>query len=183
MVVLFGVFAMMSGWVTQYFMQPFLKGHGASTASLGLLMLPVRLTSIGASVGAHRLESRLGSWRAIALTPLVSLGACAGLAAWDSIYAFAFVPMAAAAGTVRTLLVSQYINNRISSGQRATIMSIYALAGALANSLAAPAFGYIADERSLRVMYGTVTVFGILTLPLLLYLWRRAERREEGQAT
>jgi predicted MFS family arabinose efflux permease len=126
------------------------------------------------------MESRLGSWRAIALTPLISVGACAGLAAWDSIYAFAFVPMAAAAGTVRVLLVSQYINNRIPSGQRATIMSIYALAGALANSFCAPAFGYIADERSLRFLFGTVAVFGSLTLPLLLFLWRRAERREEG---
>lgn len=178
LVMLFGVVAGMSFFVTQYFMQPFLKGHGASTASLGLIMMPVRLVSVGASFVAHRVEQRFGSWTAIAVTPALSIAACFGLAAWDSIYAFSFVPVAAAAGTMRMLLVSQYINERIPSEQRATIVSMYALMTALASSIAAPLYGYLADEHSLRFLYGAVAGFGAATLPLILYLWRRAERAE-----
>jgi predicted MFS family arabinose efflux permease len=178
LVMLFAIIGSMSSMVTQYFMQPYLKGHGASTASLGLIMTPVRLVSVAASFAAFRVERRLGGWTALALTPVLSLSACAVLATWDSIYAFAVVPVAAAGGTLRMLLVSHYVNARIPSSQRATIVSLFALAIALASSIFAPAYGYIADERSLRFLFGVVAVFGAATLPFVLYLWRRAEREE-----
>jgi MFS family permease len=178
LVMLFAIIGSMSSMVTQYFMQPYLKGHGASTASLGLIMTPVRLVSVAASFAAFRVERRLGGWTALALTPVLSLSACAVLATWDSIYAFAVVPVAAAGGTLRMLLVSHYVNARIPSSQRATIVSLFALATALASSIFAPAYGYIADERSLRFLFGVVAVFGAATLPFVLYFWRRAEREE-----
>jgi MFS family permease len=180
LVMVFGVTAGLTFFVAQYFMQPFLKGHGASTASLGLIMLPQRLASVAASFGAHRVEQRLGSWRALALTPVISILGCAGLAAWDSIYAFAFIPLISAAGTTRLLLVSHYINQRIGSEHRATVVSIYALLTALSASLCAPLFGYLADSHSLRFLYGSVATFAAVTLPFIVLLWWRAERREEG---
>ncbi|HXH23069.1 MAG TPA: MFS transporter [Dehalococcoidia bacterium] len=178
LVMLFAVLGSMSSMVTQYFMQPYLKGHGASTASLGLLMTPVRLVSVAASFAAFRVERRLGAWTALAMTPVLPIAACVALAAWDSIYAFAFVPMAAAGGTLRMLLVSHYVNARIASQQRATIISLFALATALASSFLAPLYGYVADERSLRALYGGVAVFSACSLPVVIYFWRRAERAE-----
>jgi MFS family permease len=76
------------------------------------------------------------------------------------------------------LLISNYVNSRIASDQRATVMSIYALATGLASSLAVPLFGYLADERSLQFMYGAAAVFAATTLPFILLAWRRAEHRE-----
>ena len=58
LVMLFGVVSTMTFFVTQYFMQPFLIGHGASVASLGLLLMPVRLVSAAASFAAYRIERR-----------------------------------------------------------------------------------------------------------------------------
>jgi MFS family permease len=100
------------------------------------------------------------------------------LAGWDSIYAFGVIPIISAAGTVRMLLVSHYINDRITSEQRATVVSIYALVSALATSLGAPLYGYLADQHSLRFLYGAVAVFGAVALPPILLLWRRAEHRD-----
>jgi MFS family permease len=178
LVMLFGIAASGPFFVTQYFMQPFLTGHGASVASLGLLLLPARLASVAASFAAHRVGQRLGAWTAMALMPAVAVGCCIGLAAWDSIYAFSLVPVAGAAGTVRTLLVSQYINDRIASDQRATIVSIYALLTALAASVQAPLYGYLADQHSLRFLYGFVAIVAACTVPAVLAWWRRAESKE-----
>ena len=178
---------MMVSFVPQYFQQPFLKSHDVSTASLGLFLLPARLTAATVSMGAHRVEARFGGRTAIALAPVVGILVCFGLAAWDSIYAFALVSVAAAAGTLRMLLISHYINSRIPSEQRATILSIFALAAALFPSSALPVCGYLADEHSLRFLYGAVAVFCSLTLPFILLFsaprrtCRSVRRRHPGR--
>ncbi len=177
-VMAFSVVSMMVFFVPQYFQQPLLKSHDVSTASLGLFLLPARLTAATVSMGAHRVEARFGGRTAIALAPVVGILVCFGLAAWDSIYAFALVSVAAGAGTLRMLLISNYINSRIPSEQRATILSIFALAAALFSSLALPVCGYLADQHSLRFLYGAAAIFCSLTLPFILFLWRRAERIE-----
>lgn len=175
---LFGVLAAGSFWAPGYFAQPYLVGHGVTIASLGLFLVPMRLFSILASVYAHHLESRFGAWTAIALTPVVSISCCLGLAAFDSVYAFAFMPMVSAAGTTRMLLTSHYINSRIESGQRATVISIYALVASAGSAVFIPLYGYLADERSLRFLYGFVGVFSLVMLPLVLWMWRRADKAE-----
>jgi MFS family permease len=80
------------------------------------------------------------------------------------------------------LLMSQYINARIASDQRATVLSIYALLTALASSVMLPIYGYLADEHSLRFLFGAVAAFGLCALPVTVLLWRRAEAGEEAEA-
>ena len=181
-VIIFGVASSLCFLLPQYFQQPYLKQHGVSTAALGLFLMPARAVSAMVSVGTHRIEARIGARSAIAIMPVLCLAVCAVLAGWGSLWAFALVPVAAGASTARSLLISNYINARIASDQRATILSINALATALVLAMCLPVFGYLADHYSLRFVFGVAAVVGTGLMPMLFILWRRAEAEEQLEA-
>jgi MFS family permease len=76
-------------------------------------------------------------------------------------------------------IISGYLNERIPSARRATILSFYQLSFSLVIAFVEPLRGFIADVGSLPAAYRTAGVLlAILGAPLFV-LWLRSTRDEQ----
>lgn len=176
--VLFTTIVAASFYAPNFFVQPFLKGHGASIASLGLFMVPLRLMSIAGNLAAPRAQSKLGLWPMLFLAPPLAAAAGFTLAGWDSLYAFAVLPGVFLVNSTRNVLLLNYLNLRIPSETRATVLSAANLVMSLAMAMIAPVFGAVADGFSLRTSFAASAAVGITLLPIAMAVWFRADRAE-----
>lgn len=79
-------------------------------------------------------------------------------------------------------IIATYINKRIPSERRATILSVQAVVASGILAAGQPIGGIVADQFGLRAVFLT---FGALTLALalpILLLWQRADREEDERA-
>lgn len=179
--VLFGPLLGVSLMTVTIFTQPFLVGHGASIASLGLFQVPMRLGAIVGSLIAYKAVEKLGEWPLFFAAPFVTSLAFFGLAGWDVIYAFTFFAVLTFTNGFRNPVLVRYINDRIPGGQRATILSLRPLILGILLATVEPGIGVIAHEVSLRAAFAVLGVLSVaFTLPVLV-LWRRAHVREAAQ--
>jgi MFS family permease len=160
--------------------QPWLAEHGVRTAELGLWQAPVHAAEVLAALAAGWVLSRLGERRAFLALP-VTLSLCGvALARIDHAWiAVAFLGVALARGLHHPVLAG-YVNRRIESRRRATVLSVQSVAGSVAMALAWPFAGAVADVFGLR---GAFLMYASGTLALAggtLLLWNRTER--EGAA-
>jgi hypothetical protein len=70
--------------------------------------------------------------------------------------------------------IDTYLNHRIPSGQRATVLSAMQLCFALQVALFEPALGWLTDGLSLSAAFFFAALYFVLLMPPLLLLWRRA---------
>jgi MFS family permease len=162
--------------------QPWLVAHGVSTAQLGLWQGAVAGIGILASLAAGRMLSGLGERGAFLSLPLTLSLCCASLAAVDRFWiAGAFFGVAFARGLHQPLL-ADYVNRRIESGRRATLLSVQSVAGNVVMALAWPLAGITTDAFGLP---GPFLLYACAALVLgggALLLWDRAERASLGRA-
>jgi MFS family permease len=160
------------------FLQPFLDSFDVGTGNLGLWQAPVRGAGMIAAFFAHRLISRMGERAAFFAMP-VTLGiAYISLAGVDAMWVYAaFIPVGFVAGLSNPAL-ADYVNRRIPSDRRATMLSIQNLAGTLLLAFVEPISGALADTVGLRGMFLMFAVSVIIIGPAILYLWSRAESDE-----
>ncbi len=162
--------------------QPWLDEHGIGTASLGLWQAPVHAVEILSALAAGWLLSRL-SERGVFLALPVTLFLCGvALAGVDHVWiAVAFLGVALVRG-LHNPVFDSYVNRRIESGRRATVLSAQSL---VRNSIMAGAWplgGILADVLGLWAVF---LVFASATLVLgggMLLLWDRAEREDLARA-
>lgn len=178
---LFGPLLGVSLMTVTIFTQPYLVGHGASIGSLGLFVVPMRVAAVLGSLLAYRIAQRLGEWPLFAAAPFIAALAFLGLAGWDSLYAFPLFAVLTFTSSLRNPVLVRYINDRIPSGQRATILSLRQLILGVLLAGIEPLVGVIAHEASLRLAFAFLAGLALApTLPVLL-LWRRAHLQEARQ--
>ncbi len=163
------------------FTQPFLADHGVDVGILGFLLTPVRVMGMVGALVAYRVTARLGTRGAFLAAPLLMGSAYLVLGAWDSVYAFAAFPLVAFMNSLLLPTAADYLNRRIPSNQRATILSLRTMLASLWAALLLPTLGATADRTSLRAVFGVSGGLAAVVLPLALGLWLRADRRE-GEA-
>ncbi|MCY3572056.1 MAG: MFS transporter [Chloroflexi bacterium] len=172
-----------------FFVQPFLRSHGLSPSG-GLLdgaiwsglIVPAFAAMSAGSLLAAPFVARVGERRAI---PLLMFGG-----------AFLFIPLLifnhisivapiAILGGIHAAIrpiATGYINRRIRSDQRATVLSIFELMMAAQMAVIVPLISASADVIDFRFAYalsiGVVLTVGVV---FLLY-WRRSHRREQTDA-
>ena len=158
--------------------QPFLDSHDVRYGFFGLFLMPGQFLSIAGSLLAYRLSVALGVSRLIALMPLVVLITAVGLGAIDHLAAFAFYPLTTLIFATSFVVISDYLNRRIPSGSRATILSIHNMLFSLmvgGMELLLTAVGF---WQGLPFAYWTGAVFLAVVGTPLLALWLREHRRE-----
>lgn len=157
------------------FVQPFLRGHDVSIGNLGFFQAPNRILAIIAALIAYRASARLGRRAVYASLPAVMALSYVLLGAWDSVYAYAaLLPMAAMQG-LQQPLIGNYINQRIPSGQRATILSLGQLLFSLALAPVEPLLGFAADEWGLPSVFWSLAVGTAVLGTIAFVWWLRAE--------
>jgi MFS family permease len=176
-IIFFSGLVAMGAFAPMMFEQPFLDDHGISLGNVGLWQAPVRGAGIATALLAGWFLARLGERGTFFAMPVVLGISGFALAGIDRAWIFAaFLGMGAVAGLQNPAL-ARYVNIRIPSERRATMLSVQSVAASIALSLQ-PIGGFIADTWGLRAMF---LMYAILTLTgglAVLSLWNRAERRE-----
>jgi MFS family permease len=158
------------------YQQPWLTEHGIGTASLGLWQAPVQGAEVLAALAAAWLLSRLGERAAFGALPLVLFLCGAALGASDGLWvAGAFLGVAAVRGLHHPLLAG-YVNRRIASERRATVLSVQSVAGNAVMAVSWPLGGAAADAFGLRTVFLAYACGTLLLAGVALLLWDRAER-------
>ncbi|HYM16459.1 MAG TPA: MFS transporter [Dehalococcoidia bacterium] len=163
------------------FQQPFLTHHHVGTGNLGLWQAPIRGAGVVSALLAYQFVSRVGERGAFFALPVMLGISNLALAGIDHAgMAAAFVGMGLVAG-VQPPIIATYVNKRIPSERRATILSVQSVMGSAMLAMTQPIGGLIADNFGLR---GVFLVFGVLTLTLpviTLVAWLRADAREMAE--
>lgn len=165
-----------------FFAQPFLVDHNVDVGDVGYWQTPMRLGGIAAALAAHRLMRDIGERRTFIMMPLVIITGFMVLAFWDSLWAMIAFPAMNFAVILSQPTVTDYLNKRVASEQRATVVSLTNLIRSAVLIPSAPLLGLLADEVSDQAAYlvGGLIV-AVVGLPMLI-AWRphlRAGREVE----
>jgi MFS family permease len=155
--------------------QPWLAERGIGTGELGWWQAPARVAEVGAALSAAWLLMRFGERAAFFALPLVVIGcnlALAGIShAW---IASAFVGLGFVNGVQHPLL-STYVNVRVASARRATVLSVQNLAGSLCLVVLWPTSGIVADAAGLQGAFLMASAAAAVLGGTALLLWARTE--------
>ncbi len=165
-----------------FFFQPFLLKHDIAVGQVGFWQTPARLTGIIGAVGAYRILATLGPRRTFYLMPAVLFASYALLAAWDSVYAQLAFPFMTLMVFLSQPAITDYINRRVPTEQRATMVSLTNLIRSVVLIPSAPLLGLLADKASLAASFWAGgAMIAVLGLPLLA-LWSPHLLRERQPA-
>ncbi|MDO8614569.1 MAG: MFS transporter [Dehalococcoidia bacterium] len=154
-----------------FFFQPFLSAHGVSTGEVGIWQTPMRIAGIIGALLAHRFILALGERRTFYLMPLGLIAGYSLLALWDSVYAQVAFPLIYFVVVLSQPTATDYLNRRVPSEQRATVVSLTNLARSAVLIPSAPLLGLLADEASTSAAFAAGgIIIAVLGLPLML-LW------------
>ena len=157
--------------------QPFLMHHAVGTALYGVYQAPLRVLSILAALAAVRVALRTGVGGLLVGACTTIVAAYIGLAVFDANPAFAFFALPALMTGLTRPVIDGYLNKRIPSARRATVLSVMPLCFALQVMLFEPALGFLTDDYSIRTAFWFAAAYFLVLMPPLLWLWHRAQGR------
>jgi predicted MFS family arabinose efflux permease len=167
-----------AAFVPIIFIQPFLRDHDVSVGNLGLFQVPMRVLAIVGALAAYRVSAALGERQTLVIMPVLLMAGYAVLGSWDASYAYVAFPVVSLVAMMANPVVADYLNRRIPSEKRATILSIRQLLFSLLLVPIAPALGFMADEVSLMGAFWASALLVAAPMPLIFAVWWRAEARE-----
>ncbi len=158
-------------------LQPFLRAHAVPVAWWGLLMLPARLGAVAGSAYSYQLQRVLGERRAIAMLIAVPIVLLLGLAGFDHVAMVLAIGGIMIVSMTREPIFTDYLNRRVSSDVRATVLAVRRLAIQFVLAFAAPLAGGL-GERSLQLAFAVLALLtAAISIPAYL-LWLRADREQ-----
>jgi MFS family permease len=167
-----------AAFVPIVFIQPFLRAHDVSVGNLGLFQVPMRVMAIVGALAAYRVSATLGERQTLIVMPVVLMAGYAVLGSWNAAYAYAAFPVVSLVAMMANPVVADYLNRRIPSEKRATILSIRQLLFSLLLVPIAPTLGFMADEVSLMGAFWASALLVAVPMPFIFAVWWRAEARE-----
>ena len=168
---------------TGFLVQPFLLDKGQDVDIVfSALQLPGLLAAVVGSLLAFRLVSRAGPIAVLTALPVLGVGAYAALALIDDLGAVGFLALLMMLQSMVQPIATGYINRRVPSDQRATILSLQTLMLGLILAPFSASVGFIFDDLGLQWAFA---IPGIALAALALGaggLWVAAHQREQLQA-
>jgi cyanate permease len=163
-------------------MQPFLLSHGMEVGlAFSAIQVPIRIAGMVGALVSFWLVVRAGELRAIVAAPLVAVVGYAGLALWNSLWAISLLALVGFARAACRPIVSGYINRRIPSAQRATVLSLHQLAFGLLLVPIVPVVGLAADRIALPAGFAAAALFLAGLGSVTGALWVRTHRRARAE--
>ena len=164
----------------EYLVQPYLLGNDVAVGLFfSLLQVPIQLGFVVGALVAATLTIRVGEPRL--LPGITAAGGLALVFAWGSpgLMGIAFIPIAAAAEGIIRPISTGYINRRVPSDQRATILSMQSLTMAFFITPLAPLVGATADANGVRSSYLLIGGVALVGGAIATGFWLRSHRRED----
>ena len=168
-----------------FFIQPFIRSHGvdpAETIGFGFayssLILPSFIGLMLGAVLADPLAKRLGERRAIPAVMLIGVAAFIPLLAVDHLALIAPIALLAVTTSALHPLAGGYINRRIPSDQRATVLSVFSLITAIMITIVIGSTSALVDQFDFRAGYALA--FGVLVVAggVCWLRWRAAHHSQ-----
>ncbi len=157
------------------FSQPFLARHDIETGNVGWFLVFSQVAGVVASLLAHRISGRLGWRRSFTLLPLSTIVVLVCLAAFDALWAFPLIPAGWFIVSVQQPLSSDYVNHRVESAHRATVLSFQSLAVSLVLAPLELTLGIVADRQGLPFAFGCGAAFVMFASLPFLFAWLRTD--------
>jgi MFS family permease len=176
-VLFFAVLTASAGGPT-IFMQPFLVQHGVALQHVGFLQAPVQITAIVGVLLAYRLTAAYGVHRTVIALPALIIPVLMALGAWHSVYAFGLFPLVRGGAAIARPVVLDYLNQRVPTSQRATVLSVNQFGFSLLIMVIEPSLGLLADRVSIEAVFWAAAGLLTCTMAIVLPLWLIADRRE-----
>lgn len=157
-----------------YLVQPFLIDRDVEVGTLfSLLQVPVLMAGLVGALLAGRIVTTASSTRTFLLAPVLGAMCYAALASVPGLWAYAAFPLLIAVGSCVEPIATGYVNRRIGSERRATVLSIQSMMRSLVLAALAPGLGYATDRWGLTEAFaigGTMALISGLAfgIPLLL---------------
>jgi MFS family permease len=159
---------------TIVFSQPLLDNHDVPVRLFGLAQTPMRVAAIVGALIAYRVTARLGMAWTVAGATLLTACSYALIGSWGSVYAFGATTAVLLANGAIVPATTDYLNQRIPSSQRATILSARQFVNSVIIAAGLPALGLIADHYSLQAVFLWSAGFVAVAVPIPLVLWLRS---------
>lgn len=159
--------------VGDYLVQPYLLDRGVEVGLwFSLLQVPMIFAGAAGALLAGFIGGRAGAIAALIGTGIGGIGLYLALATAPGLWAYAAIPAMFALAACVEPITAGYVNRRISSERRATILSMQSMASSLTLALYVPAAGYITDEWGLTTAFAvsagaTAVALLVFGLPLL----------------
>lgn len=153
----------------QYLIQPFLIDRDVEVGVVfSLLQVPLFAAGMLGALFAARVAGESGTRRALFVVPLVGATGCLALAVTPGMGAYGAFPVVVLVGSMLHPLSTGYVNRRVGSERRATILSMQGMVMSLVMAVMVPALGFATDTWGLGVAFtgcaalaaGAVVVFG-----------------------
>ncbi len=154
-----------------FFLQPFLLDHNVDVGDSGFWQTPTRIAGIVGAIAAHQILISFGEKRVFFAMPVAVICSFLLLGFWDSIYAVAAFPVLFFVVQLSQPAITDYLNRRVPSEQRATVLSLTNLIRSMVIMPVAPIFGLLADEFSLTTMFLASGLVMIGPAIVLMVLW------------
>ena len=166
-----------------FFFQPFLVEHHVNLGEVGLWQTPMRIAAVVGALVAHRLITSAGERRTFYGMALMIVASYALLASWDSVYAQVAFSVMNAMVVLSQPTVTNFLNRRVPSEQRATVISLTNLVRSAILIPSAPLLGALAESSLAAAFAAGGVIIAVLGLPLLVlwtpFLDREAEEEPE----
>ena len=168
--------------------QPYVAQHGLNPLAGAVdgfvwsaLLIPGQIGTVLGMLVAARLIGRLGERRSFPAILVYGAVFLIPLAIWNHLGLLGAIFMVSIAQAAIRPITNGYINRRISSDQRATVLSIFSLAHGIAMSVAVVIILPAADLISFPVAFG-IALLAVVTLGAGLWLlWHLAHRRDQTE--
>ncbi len=179
--ILFEVTLGLAGPVNFLLFQPYLRQHEVPLGWFGVLTAPALLASALGSLLGTMLARRFGRGSMLVACLSGALASLAVITAFDTIRTLpAFWSLQLALGAVLPI-TGAYVNDRLDSSVRATVLSVSPLGLSLVLALAGPLAGILGTE-GLQLAFGAFLALTAVCGGGTLLLWRRADARDPHAA-
>ncbi|MCY3922027.1 MAG: MFS transporter [Chloroflexi bacterium] len=168
--------------------QPYVAQHGLNPLAGAVdgfvwsaLLIPGQIGTVLGMLIAARLIGRLGERRSFPAILVYGAVFLIPLAIWNHLGLLGAIFMVSIAQAAIRPITNGYINRRISSDQRATVLSIFSLAHGIAMSVAVVVILPAADLISFPVAFGICLLAAVILGTGLWLLWHLAHRRDQTE--
>jgi MFS family permease len=160
-----------------YYLQNYFLSIGYNQFQIGAIMAIGAMTSATMSLFIYKIEKKVGIKKLLKIFPLVNAMALVGIAFTTKAYIF-FIIVEGIEGALY-VLYQDYVNKRIPSNKRATILSLCSMVFSFYMIFIFPLFGKIAESYSFKTSFIAIAIFMTVFSFLNLYILNKNRKSVE----
>ncbi len=176
--ILLNTFLGLASFYPVWLIQPYMQQHGVPLAWFGPVWTGANLTVAIFALASHRVHASLGDRNMVLLCIALILAGYCGLGLIGGAFGFLFYYLLTSMRGLRGPMFLSHTQGESPSANRASILSLQALAFRVAFIITGPLVGRLADQVAVQETFHLLLYGFLILLPPLSYLFLRNLPRE-----